>query len=224
MTFHGVFMAFREKQCSGRSGSVVLESAATRTVFLCPEEEGTVRGAPHGAVSPLVISQDQKDPGECFACDCAHPLANSGAANTGDTGAPEGDLPQREKHPPTTLERIFVWRNDVPPHLREVIRDHESLFRRGRAGMTTPPSVVDGCAEPSVDGMAPRESGVIAWRHRFRRRRARLAPSSRPILLWPWVTSPIKRSFTVANSKQKEKQNKKRNKRETRWEVSLTKT
>ena len=33
--------------------SVVLESAATRTVFLCPEEEGTVRGAPHGAVSLL---------------------------------------------------------------------------------------------------------------------------------------------------------------------------
>ena len=28
------------------TGSVVLESAATRTVFLCPEEEGTVRGAP----------------------------------------------------------------------------------------------------------------------------------------------------------------------------------
>ena len=27
-------------------GSVVLGSAATRTVFLCPEEEGTVRGAP----------------------------------------------------------------------------------------------------------------------------------------------------------------------------------
>ena len=35
------------------SRSVVLESAATRTVFLCPEEEGTVRGAPHGAVSLL---------------------------------------------------------------------------------------------------------------------------------------------------------------------------
>ena len=32
---------------------VVLESAATRTVFLCPEEEGTVLGAPHGAVSVL---------------------------------------------------------------------------------------------------------------------------------------------------------------------------
>ena len=31
----------------------VLESAATRTVFLCPEVEGTVRGAPHGAVSVL---------------------------------------------------------------------------------------------------------------------------------------------------------------------------
>ena len=31
----------------GRSRNrVVLESAATRTVFLCPEEEGTVRGAP----------------------------------------------------------------------------------------------------------------------------------------------------------------------------------
>ena len=46
--------------------------------------------------------------------------------------------------------------------------------------MTTPPSVVDGCAEPLVDGMAPHESesGVIVWRHRFRRRRARLAPSS----------------------------------------------
>ena len=61
-------------------------------------------------------------------------------------------------------------------------------------------SVVDGCAEPSVDGMAPQESGIIAWRKRLRRRRARLAPSSRPILLWPWVTSPTKRSFIVANS------------------------
>ena len=56
--------------------------------------------------------------------------------------------------------------------------------KEGRGdGMTTPPSVVDGCAEPSVDGMASRESDAIAWRHRFRRRRARLAPSSRPILL-----------------------------------------
>ena len=43
-------------------------------------------------------------------------------------------------------------------------------------------SVVDGCAEPSVDGMASRESDVMAWRHRIRRRRARLAPSSRPKL------------------------------------------
>ena len=33
------------------------------------------------------------------------------------------------------------------------------------------------------------------------------AHSSRPKLLWPWVTSPIKRSFTAANYKQKEKQN-----------------
>ena len=33
-------------------------------------------------------------------------------------------------------------------------------------------SVVDGCAKPSVDGMAPRESDAIARRHRFRRRRA----------------------------------------------------
>ena len=36
------------------SKSAVLGSAATITVFLCPEEEGTVRGAPprhHGAVS-----------------------------------------------------------------------------------------------------------------------------------------------------------------------------
>ena len=60
-------------------------------------------------------------------------------------------------------------------------------------------SVVDGCADPPADGMAPRKSDVIAWRHRIRCRRARLEPSSRPILLWPWVTSPIKRGFTVAN-------------------------
>ena len=52
----------------------------------------------------------------------------------------------------------------------------QGLFRRGRVGMTTPPSVVDGCAEPSVDGMAPQESGAIVWRHRLRRRWARLAP------------------------------------------------
>ena len=52
----------------------------------------------------LVISQDKKDPGDCFVCTCAHPLANSGAANTGDTGAPAGDLPQREKNSsPATL-------------------------------------------------------------------------------------------------------------------------
>jgi len=81
-----------------------------------------------------------------------------------------------------------------------VIRDHgESFQARARRDDDTS-SVVDGCAEPSVDGMASQESDVIAWRHRFRRRRARLAPSSRPILLWPLVTSPIKRSFTVANS------------------------
>ena len=39
----------------------------------------------------------RKGLGACFVCTCAHPLASSGAANTGDTGAPEGDLPQREK-------------------------------------------------------------------------------------------------------------------------------
>ena len=78
----------------------------------------------------------------------------------------------KEKHPPTTLES-----------LSEGDQGSMGLLRRGRAGMTTPPSVVDGCAEPSVDGMAPQESGAISWRHRFRRRRARLAPSSRPILL-----------------------------------------
>ena len=159
-------------------------------MFLCPEEEGTVRGAPHGAVScditqfrHYAISQDRKAPGNVSLCHCAHPLANSGAAKTGDTGAPEGDLPQREKHPPTTLERIFVWRNDVPPHLREVIRDHRESFQARARRDDDTSSVVDGCAEPSVDGMASRESDVIAWRHRFRRRRARLAPSSRPILL-----------------------------------------
>ena len=32
---------------------LVLESVATRTAFLCPEEESTVRGAPHEAVSCL---------------------------------------------------------------------------------------------------------------------------------------------------------------------------
>ena len=138
-------------------------------------------------------------------------LSNSGAAKQGDTGAPEGDLPQREKHPPTTLERIFVWRNDVPPHLREVIRDHR-VFRRGRAGMTTP-RVLSTAAPNLVDGMmASHESDTIACRHRFRRRRARLAPSSRPILLWPLVTRPIKRSFTVANSET----NRETNKRETK--------
>ena len=65
----------------------------------------------------------------------------------GDTGAaPEGDLPQKEKHPPTTLGS-----------LREGDQGSQSLLRRGRAGMTTPPSVVDTAApEPSVDGMAPR--------------------------------------------------------------------
>ena len=63
-------------------------------------------------------------------------------------------------------------------------REREWRKERRGDGMTTPPSAVDGCAEPSVDSMAPQESGVIAWRHRFRRRRARLAPSSsRPILL-----------------------------------------
>ena len=47
-----------------------------------------------------MISQDQKDPGEWFACACAYPLTESGAAKTGDTGAPEGDLPQKEKLAP----------------------------------------------------------------------------------------------------------------------------
>ena len=129
----------------------------------------------------------RKGLGVCFVCTCAHPLASSGAANTGDTGAPEGDLPQREKHPPTTLERSrdlrvqgifysgrFLW--------REVIRDHRESFQARARRDDDTSSVVDGCAEPSVDGMASRESGVMAWRHRIRRRRARLAPSSRPKL------------------------------------------
>jgi len=87
--------------------------------------------------------------------------------------------------------------------------------RRCGDGMTTPrvlSTAAPNLRRPSVDGMASRESGVIAWRHRFRRRRARLAPSSRPILLWPLVTSPIKRSFTVANSET----NRETNKRETK--------
>ena len=59
-----------------------------------------------------------------------------------------------------------------------MIRDHgESFQARARRDDDTS-SVVDGCAEPSVDGMASQESDVIAWRHRIRRRRARLAPSS----------------------------------------------
>ena len=45
------------------------------------------------------ITPDQKKPRGCFACNCAHPLANNGAANPDDTGAPEGDLPEREKTP-----------------------------------------------------------------------------------------------------------------------------
>ena len=48
------------------------------------------RGATRGRFAH-VISQDQKDTGGCFVCTCAHPLANSGAAKTGDIGAPEGE-------------------------------------------------------------------------------------------------------------------------------------
>ena len=87
-----------------RTRCLVLESAATRTVFLCPEEEGTVRGAPStgpflvtSPISPLCHITRSEGPGECFACDCAHPRANSGAANTGDTGAPEATF-HREKN------------------------------------------------------------------------------------------------------------------------------
>ena len=70
----------------------------------------------------------------------------------------------------------------------------QCLFRRGRAGMPTPPSVVGGYVEPSVDGMAPQESGAITRRHRFRRRRARLAScqADTPVAL---VTSLIKAKF-----------------------------
>ena len=59
-----------------------------------------------------------------------------------------------------------------------MIRDHRESFQARARRDDDTSSVVDGCAEPSVDGMAPRESGVMAWRHRIRRRRARLAPSS----------------------------------------------
>ena len=45
--------------------------------------------------------QNRRNPRGCFALVCAHPLSTSGAAIPGDTGVPEGDLPQREKHPHT---------------------------------------------------------------------------------------------------------------------------
>ena len=148
-------------------------------MFLCPEEEGTVRGAPprgrfwlvwrhqfrHCSISYITHQSRRKNPWECFACDCAHPLSNSGAAKQGDTGAPEGGLPQREKTPTHR-----PWGFERGEH------GSRSLFRRGRAGMTAPPNVADGCAEPSVGGMAPQESGAMALRHRPRRRRARLSP------------------------------------------------
>ena len=35
-------------------GGLVLESVATRTVFICPEEEGTVRGAPY--TGPFIVT------------------------------------------------------------------------------------------------------------------------------------------------------------------------
>ena len=51
---HGqAFLVRSAKRVPGSSTRAVLESAATRAVLLCPEEEGTARGAPHGAVSVL---------------------------------------------------------------------------------------------------------------------------------------------------------------------------
>ena len=112
-------------------------------------------------ISPLCHITRSEGPGERFACDCAYPLANSGAANTGDTGAPEGDLPQREKHPPTTLERIFVWRNDVPPHLREVIRDHRESFQaRARRDDGT-----SECCRRLRRTFGRRHGATRKWRH-----------------------------------------------------------
>ena len=140
------------------------------------------------------------------------PTAEPPSKATQDTGAPEGDLPQREKHPPTTLYKFE--RGD---------QGSQSLFRRGRAGMTAPPrSVVGGCAEPSVDGMTPQESDGIAWRHRFRRHWARLAPfTSRHSCGLGHQHN--KANFIVAKPQTKRKQNKRETNR-TRWEVSLTTT
>ena len=119
---------------------------------------------------------------------CASAIKQAEPPIPGDTGAPGGDLPQRGKNPPpTTLGS-----------LREVIRDR-SAFSGAGAGMTTPPSVVDGCAKPSVGEMA-------AWRHT---KVASLlgaigfgaaGPAShlpRPELLWPRVTSLINAKFIV---------------------------
>ena len=78
---------------------------------------------------------------------------------------PRATFQRERKHPTTTFGS-----------LRGVIRD-QSVISGGRAGMTTTPSIVGGCAESSVGGMTPQESGAMAWRHRFRRRRARLEPS-----------------------------------------------
>ena len=166
-------------------------------MFLCPEEEGTVRGAPHGAVS-LLWYHKRESPRGMFRLYLCAPASKQRSRQDRRHRRARG-RPSTEKkkntHPPPLRDRE-IWEGKETFYSgrflwREVIRDHRESFQARARRDDDTSSVVDGCAEPSVDGMASRKSDVIAWRHRFRRRRARLAPSSRPILLWPWVTSLV---------------------------------
>ena len=68
--------------------------------------------------------------------------------------------PWRSSFPAAGAVRGFSWRGRFL--WREVIRDHRESFQARARRDDDTSSVVDGCAEPSVDGMASQESDVIA--------------------------------------------------------------
>ena len=149
----------------GQQPSAVLESAATRTAFLCPEEEegwgattGPFLAGMTSPISPLchITHQNRRNPRICFACVCAHSLTTSGAAIPGDTDTRHRRARGR---PSTSTERKTPTHH--PWEFERSYQGSQSLFRRWRTGMTSSPSVVDGCAGT----FGRRHDAARKWRH-----------------------------------------------------------
>ena len=132
-------------------------------MFLCPEEEGTVRGAPHhGVVSGDITNYatntqtvPSETPGNGSRVLVRIRLQRAEPPRQATRRAQGRPSTEREKHPPTTLESFLCGGPSSSTACERGDQGSQSLFRRGRAGMTT----------PRVLSKAAPNLRSTAWRH-----------------------------------------------------------